>query len=162
MKNGKTLGPNEPRGKARDIAARKAGISGTNYERAKIVLRKARKEIIEKARARKISIYKAFMLTTIEEKRQRLISEAANNSFSNSSNIELYLGDFREAGSKIADNSIDLILTDPPYEEEDLPLYEDLAYFASQSFKASWQCNSFSSLCMRYPEYLTSLKKLPS
>ena len=26
MKNGKTLGPNEPRGKARDIAARKAGI----------------------------------------------------------------------------------------------------------------------------------------
>jgi DNA modification methylase len=141
-------GPNEPRGKARDIAARNAGISGTTYERAKMVMGKAREEIIEKARVGKISVYKASKLTNIEEKHQKLISEAAKNSsfnFSNSSNIKLYLGDFREQGSKIPDNSIDLVLTDPPYEEKDLPLYADLAYFAARVLKPGGSVIAFAA-----------------
>lgn len=135
MKAGKTLGPNEPRGKARDIAAGKAGISGTTYERAKTIMGKAREEIIEKARAGRITIYKAFKLTNIEEKRQKLLNEAALASLPSSDNLELYLGDFREQGSKIPDNSVDLILTDPPYGTKTLSIYEDLAYFAARVLK---------------------------
>lgn len=43
------------------------------------------------------------------------------------------LSDFREL--KIKDNSIDLIFTDPPYDRETLPLYEDLAILAKRVLK---------------------------
>jgi transcriptional regulator with XRE-family HTH domain len=35
-------------------------------------------------------------------------------------------GDFRTFGSVVADASVDLIFTDPPYLEEDMPIYGDL------------------------------------
>ena len=41
----------------------------------------------------------------------------------------------QEKGSKIADNSIDLILTDPPYNEESIPLYGELAKLAQRVLK---------------------------
>lgn len=43
---------------------------------------------------------------------------------------DIRLGDFRTALADIPDESIDLILTDPPYPAEFLPLWSDLAVFA--------------------------------
>jgi site-specific DNA-methyltransferase (adenine-specific) len=43
---------------------------------------------------------------------------------------DLRLGDFREVLADIPDGSLDLILTDPPYPAEFLPLWSDLAIFA--------------------------------
>src|SRR5262249_43634558 len=40
--------------------------------------------------------------------------------------------DFRQAGALVADDSVDLIFTDPPYAEEHLPLYGDLGKFAAR------------------------------
>ena len=40
--------------------------------------------------------------------------------------IEILTGDFRELSKAIPDDSIDLILTDPPYAKEFLPLWADL------------------------------------
>lgn len=48
-------------------------------------------------------------------------------------NIKLYNCDFRELD--IEPNSIDLILTDPPYPKEYLPLWGDLAKFAKEKLK---------------------------
>jgi len=48
-------------------------------------------------------------------------------------NPTLLHGDFRKAD--IEDNSIDLIVTDPPYPKEYLPLYRDLAVFAARVLK---------------------------
>ena len=45
----------------------------------------------------------------------------------------MILGDFREKGKEIEDNSIDLIFTDPPYSEQYLYLYEDLAKVSYKS-----------------------------
>lgn len=47
--------------------------------------------------------------------------------------IQLYEGDFREV--YIEPQSIDVILTDPPYPEEYLPLYDDLARKAAEWLK---------------------------
>lgn len=47
----------------------------------------------------------------------------------------MILGDFREKGKEIEDNSIDLIFTDPPYSEQYLYLYEDLARLAIRVLK---------------------------
>jgi len=46
--------------------------------------------------------------------------------------------DFREA--PVADESIDIIITDPPYPREFVPLYEELALFASRVLRPGGSC----------------------
>ena len=45
----------------------------------------------------------------------------------------------QEKGSEIADNSIDLVLTDPPYNEESIPLYGELAETSATSIETRRQ-----------------------
>lgn len=47
----------------------------------------------------------------------------------------LLSGDFRSQAREIADNSIDIIITDPPYPAEYLPLFSDLAVMAARVLK---------------------------
>jgi site-specific DNA-methyltransferase (adenine-specific) len=47
--------------------------------------------------------------------------------------VTLFNDDFRNVA--IEDNSVDLIITDPPYPKQYLPLYKDLAEFASKVLK---------------------------
>jgi 16S rRNA G966 N2-methylase RsmD len=48
---------------------------------------------------------------------------------------DLRLGDFRVVLADIPDGSVDVILTDPPYPAESLPLWTDLAIFAKRVLK---------------------------
>jgi transcriptional regulator with XRE-family HTH domain len=41
-------------------------------------------------------------------------------------------GDYRDKGPAVADNSVDLIFTDPPYNAKTVPQYADLARFAAR------------------------------
>lgn len=50
----------------------------------------------------------------------------------------VHVCDFRQA--EIADESIDIIITDPPYPREFVPLYEELALFASRVLKPGGSC----------------------
>ena len=47
----------------------------------------------------------------------------------------IHLGDAKELGKEIQDQSVDLIFTDPPYSKEYLYLYEWLAEFAARVLK---------------------------
>ena len=51
--------------------------------------------------------------------------------------IQIFNEDFRSYAKKIDDNSIDLILTDPPYPKEFLPLWEDMFEIADRILKPS-------------------------
>ncbi len=51
------------------------------------------------------------------------------------SQVDLRLGDFRDLIKNLADNSIDLVLTDPPYPKEYLPLWADLARESARVLK---------------------------
>ncbi len=51
------------------------------------------------------------------------------------SQVTLQLGDFRDLIKEVANDSIDLVLTDPPYPKEYLPLWTDLAREASRVLK---------------------------
>lgn len=53
-------------------------------------------------------------------------------------------GDMREVGTRIADNSVDLILTDPPYPGEFLPLFSDLSTFSARVLKPGGLCLVYS------------------
>ncbi len=44
----------------------------------------------------------------------------------------LYLGDFRQIGDKIPDDSVDLIFTDPPYDRKAIELFDGLGEFAAR------------------------------
>jgi 16S rRNA G966 N2-methylase RsmD len=47
----------------------------------------------------------------------------------------LHHGDFKKLSSKIEDNSVQLIFTDPPYDEASVPLYGDAARIAARILK---------------------------
>jgi hypothetical protein len=57
---------------------------------------------------------------------------------SESSTFVVHACDFREAD--IEAESVDVIITDPPYPQEFLPLYEDLAAFAARVLKPGGSC----------------------
>lgn len=58
--------------------------------------------------------------------------------------IEILTGDFRQLSDSIEDNSIDAIITDPPYPREYLPLWADLAKIARRVLKPSGFLVSYS------------------
>ena len=58
--------------------------------------------------------------------------------------VELLLGDFEARGQEIPDNSIDLIFTDPPYDQDSLPAWEKLGALANRVLKPSGLLVSYS------------------
>jgi 16S rRNA G966 N2-methylase RsmD len=77
---------------------------------------------------------------------------------STTSNIELLLGDFRERGKEIADQSVDLILTDPPYPREFLPLWSNLSTFAARVLKPNGMLITYTG-AMDLPEVIARLSE---
>ena len=49
--------------------------------------------------------------------------------------LDIRRGDFREVLADLPDHSVDIILTDPPYTQEYLPLWDDLGAFAARVLK---------------------------
>lgn len=60
--------------------------------------------------------------------------EKAKN-YKPNNDIEILQGDFRQVCKNILDDSVDLILTDPPYLKEYMPLWGDLSEVASRVLK---------------------------
>jgi DNA modification methylase len=77
---------------------------------------------------------KKFVKIQEAQKSALEVGNRATNSSSNS-NFELKFGLMQEEALEIVDNSIDLIFTDPPYNEESIPLYGDLAKLAQRVLK---------------------------
>lgn len=48
------------------------------------------------------------------------------------SNIKIFHGKFQQVSKQLKPNSIELIFTDPPYLEENLPIYSELSSFAAK------------------------------
>ena len=71
---------------------------------------------------------------TVKSLDNRIIEECSIESHQKlpADKCQLILADFRDVASSIETNSKDLIFTDPPYNEADLPLYRDLGLFANR------------------------------
>lgn len=70
-----------------------------------------------------------------EAERLRLEQEAKKAALIEDVLKHLYHGDFREVCKSLPPASVDVIITDPPYPEKYLPLYEDLAIAAERLLK---------------------------
>lgn len=70
----------------------------------------------------------------------------------------LWQGDMREVGSRIADNSVDLIVTDPPYPFEYIERFSDLSALAARVLKPGALCCVYSGQ-MFLPEVIARLSE---
>ena len=87
-------------------------------------------------------------------KRDKLVEKA--NAIILPPDIQLLHGDFREAGRNIADNSVSLIFTDPPYHEKHLELWSDLGSFAARVLKPGGMLLAYSGQTA-LPQVLSAL-----
>lgn len=122
----------------RKESAKAAGVGERTYDAGKLILDAAEKgeisqDVVESVRRKETSINR--VAKDIKEKRQQenrqwKRKEAAAKTepqfFDN-----VHVGDFRKLSDKVADGSISLIFTDPPYDKKAEELFEGLADFAA-------------------------------
>ena len=72
-----------------------------------------------------------------QEERQLEIEQLSDKYDREDETIKIECGDFRDLSRKINDESIDIIITDPPYPYEFINLWSDLAEIASRILKPS-------------------------
>ena len=128
----KSIEPDESQGRARDIVASKIGLSGTTFERAKKIIHDAPEEIKQKLRDGNpnTSISKEYKSLVKLQKKEQRQTEIQKLQVTLPDKVTLHNAEFQNIF--VEGNSVSLIITDPPYHEKDLHLYEDLAIHASR------------------------------
>jgi 16S rRNA G966 N2-methylase RsmD len=118
--------------------AKHAAVGKDTVRKVEVIQEKASMEQLNKLDSGTDSIHSVYNDIEREEKRQVIINRATSSSYATANNnnksFQLILSDFKKLGpKKIADNSVNLIFTDPPYEGEYLPIYDDLAKYAART-----------------------------
>jgi ParB/RepB/Spo0J family partition protein len=134
------------KGKSSSKIAERVGVSDRTLEKLRVIKKIANDNpkqcghIWDKVGSERMRIDKGYnyikKFVKIQEAQKSAleVGNRATNSSSNS-NFELKFGLMQEEALEIVDNSIDLIFTDPPYNEESIPLYGDLAKLAQRVLK---------------------------
>jgi DNA methylase/ParB-like nuclease domain len=123
---------NGEKGRTGEKIAALAGLSPATYNRAKKIILEGSEIVKRKLDIGRTTIGKEYKTITVDETKNKLRNE---KQIEVPNNCQLLLGDFMEVGKEIQDNSVDMILTDPPYLEEYLPIYEKLGEFAERVLK---------------------------
>jgi 16S rRNA G966 N2-methylase RsmD len=141
-----TNGEEEEKGKVATIIAKKIGLSPRTYEMVKVIIEKGTEEVKTKLRNNQTTISKEYKNIQKDIKRNKFLANShqlLNNNNNNNSkeaankNVKLIHGDFTKLDIQklIPPASVDLTFTDPPYGNEYLYLYEELAKLASRVLK---------------------------
>jgi hypothetical protein len=136
MFNGKPV-PKSEQGRTIEKISDVANVGKDTIAKVKKIQEKAPEEIKEKLQTGEVSINQAYKEIKKEEKLREKelkiaeIKQNANN-FKNE-DIKIHNLDFRELNIK--NGEIDLILTDPPYPADFLPLWKDLFVLAKRVLK---------------------------
>lgn len=129
----------ESNGESRDKAGKLLGVSGRLISSAK----KIQTESPDKFEAIKSGVntlHEVENQLRRENIRQRRTEALVKT---DGDTLEIHTGDFRESGSIIPDNSVDLIFTDPPYEKKSVELYADLSQFAKRVLRPGGWCLAY-------------------
>ena len=118
-----------------DKLGKSASSSHETMRKVERIWNESSQYIIDKAWRGTYSVNKAFKHLQNEQKRQELLNAQPVIKLPENTNYKLLLGDLLEKGKEIPDNSIDLIFTDPPYDEASLPLYKNLGILAARVLK---------------------------
>jgi site-specific DNA-methyltransferase (adenine-specific) len=86
-------------------------------------------------------------IVNAEKRREQLLEERrAGAAAAGDDAPGIITGDFRVSGASVPDGSVDLILTDPPYLRDDLPIYGDLAAFAARVLRPGGLCLAYAGV----------------
>lgn len=133
-RNDLTSRPNDLKVKSkeqsRDKVANKVGMSGRTFERARKVIDRAPEDVKQLLREGKSTISKEYQKIQKDEKRQLRHDEIKNLQVKLPSSVTLYNQEFQTA--PVAPGSVSLIMTDPPYHEKYLHLYDELGEHAAK------------------------------
>jgi ParB-like chromosome segregation protein Spo0J len=130
------------------LAARVVGVSRASVYRAERVARLA-PDLFEQVRAGELDVKRADrMARARQEEAGRWAASAAEAEAAGIDPPEIRRGDFREVLADIPDGSVALVLTDPPYGEEYLPLWDDLGAFAARVLRPGGSLVAYSGQAM--------------
>lgn len=133
----------------RKESAKTAGVGERTYDAGKLILDAAANgeiapEVVEAVRRKETSIHavardikESRQSASRQEKRKEAVAKSEPQFFDN-----VHVGDFRDHFDKIADGSLSLIFTDPPYDRKAIDLLPGLAEFAEKKL-----CEGGSLLC---------------
>ena len=71
----------------------------------------------------------------VRDERSALAKKAKEEMIPDRDEAKIITGDFRNIMAAMPDNSVDMIFTDPPYDEASIPLYGDMARLAARVLK---------------------------
>ena len=97
--------------------------------------KKKREKVIDRLGDKKTNVNK--LIREVEREEQIAAIEPVKSSW-------LYVGDMRQVGSEIPDDSVNMIFTDPPYDKEAVKLYGALAALALRVLKPGGICLAYS------------------
>ena len=123
--------------------AKIAGVSHDTISKVEAIEREAPIAIKEKIKSGNISINQAYNEVKKIEKQQQRESLAEKGKAIKVS-YDLRLGDFEEVFADIKDNSVDCIITDPPYPYEFIECWSKLSRFAKRVLKPHGFCIAYS------------------
>jgi 16S rRNA G966 N2-methylase RsmD len=139
-------------------AAEIAKMSHNTYAKAKKLMKEAPEEIKKSLRKEKLSINKAYSdqikLEKIEARKKEQME--SHNAARTAKKYTVFKGDISLGLHEIEDNSIDCIITDPPYPKEFLDTFLHLSKVAKRVLKASAPCIVMSGQ-MHLPSVLEHL-----
>lgn len=142
QKQGLYISDSDTKGKSSSKIAARAGVSDRHLERIRTIKEASTecdytKEIWKKVAAGKIKVEKGYNQIKIFQriKEAEISVKTSMKSLSASEIFDLHFGDMQTLGENIPNNSIDLIFTDPPYNEASLSLYADLENLAYRVLK---------------------------
>lgn len=149
------LSPNdkgEPRHNTQAEVAKTAGVSTGQVGMAEQVRAKA-PDLWEKAKAGEVGISTAYKQVRKEAKRQEREERKQTVPLDlGDQTWQLHLCGVAELHHAVEPDSVDWVITDPPYPREYLPVYDDLAAFAKHALKPGG-----SLLCMVGQSYLPDI-----
>lgn len=112
--------------------ARVAGVSHDTITKGKLIAEHADDETKEKLRTNKVSINR--VAKDIKDKKQKEARKEKRTAAAASVervDSRIVVGDFRDNSSIVADGSVALMFTDPPYDRKAADMFGDLAAFAN-------------------------------
>lgn len=117
-----------------------AGISRGTIQKIEYIERTAPAEVKAQLQSGDVSIHAAYTAVRREAREQERESTYTQlrqtvQAVPVATRYRLLAGDLAEVGYQIEAETVDVILTDPPYPREYLPVYEDLAHLAAYALK---------------------------
>lgn len=140
----------------RDVLAHNCRVSKNTIDKADFIKQHADDETLDRLRRGDVAIKSEYHRLKKEvNQMERAERKAAPVVIPNDEKIRLEVCDIADAATNVEPESVDFIITDPPYPEKYLPTFGQLADFAATTLKPGG-----SLICMSGQSYLPEVYRL--